>query len=65
MPTKFCGPVTSELLIFTFPVVGFIKPDKIFINVDFPHPEGPTTAEKEPDLIFISSPDTANKLFIS
>ena len=59
------GITIEILLIFTLPVVGVIRPERIFIRVDFPQPEGPTTAENEPDLIFMLSPDTANKLFIS
>ena len=36
---------------FTFPDVLFVSPERIFINVLFPAPFGPSNPKIEPDLI--------------
>src|SRR5215471_14029827 len=44
MPTHLMGPVTILPSTATVPELGGNRPVTSFINVDFPHPDGPTTA---------------------
>jgi hypothetical protein len=37
----------------TDPALGFISPPRHFIKVDFPDPEGPTTAIASPDFMLM------------
>jgi hypothetical protein len=48
MPTKLSGRSTTWLATFTLPAVAGQSPVTTFIKVDFPQPEGPTTATNSP-----------------
>ncbi len=48
MPAILKGPVTARPLTMTAPAVGGHNPVTTFIRVDFPQPEGPTTATNSP-----------------
>jgi hypothetical protein len=48
IPTIVSGPATSLPPTTTVPCVGARKPLQSFMNVDLPHPDGPTMATKSP-----------------
>jgi hypothetical protein len=50
MPTHLIGWVTMFPPTETVPELGRSSPVTSFIKVDFPHPEGPTTAANSPSL---------------
>ena len=46
----------------TEPALGFMRPPRHFMSVDFPDPEGPTTAMASPDFMSMCSPRKATTL---
>ena len=48
MPTIFSGPRTGVPATRTSPRVGGLSPVASFMNVDLPHPDGPTIATNSP-----------------
>ena len=48
MPTSATGPVTARPAISTRPVVAARSPATMRSRVDFPQPEGPTSASSSP-----------------
>jgi hypothetical protein len=48
IPTIVSGPTTARPPTTTVPCVGARKPLQSFMNVDLPHPDGPTMATNSP-----------------
>src|SRR5262249_1120873 len=60
MPAMLSGPVTARPLTMTAPAVAGHNPVTTFIRVDFPQPEGPTTAANSPSLTCRVAPCNAS-----
>ena len=59
IPASFTGAPTLLPLTVTVPRLGNCRPVASFMSVDFPQPEGPTTAAKAPSSTLTLKPSTA------
>jgi regulation of enolase protein 1 (concanavalin A-like superfamily) len=65
MPLILSGPVTGWPSMWMWPRLGIFKPVVSFMNVDLPHPDGPTMAMNSPFPTCSEMSSTANCCFAS